>query len=179
MRKLWRILALLLILGMLLAGGLHAYVQPDHALDLVSSEISIREKLTDMLSRRRLEIVLSEAEVNGLIKKTLAEHADLRPDWTLTGAEFSLEGSQWVADVNMMYKGLWPVGAKMYFIMSWQEPYLTAVHTRTQIREVSIPLNWFQMQPLQIPLNDYLPKPAGIRGVMFQDHAIRIGLKRR
>jgi hypothetical protein len=179
MGKLLRFGGMLLILGILLLGVAYAYVQPDRMLDLNYSEFSIRDKLTDMLANRRLEVVLSELEVNELLKKILSDRSQLREDWTLTGAQFTLQGSQWTADVNLMYKEKWPVGAKLFFTVNWQDPYLTAVHTATQIKEVSVPMEWFQLQPLQIPLNDYLPKPAGVRNVILQDDTVRLALRRR
>jgi hypothetical protein len=179
MGKLLRYGGMLLLVCILLLGVSYAYAQPDRMLDLNYSELSIRSKLEAMLASRRLEVVLTEPEVNDLLKKTLANRAQLREDWTLTGAQFTLEGTQWTADINMMYKEKWPIGAKLFFTVNWQDPYLTAVHTETQIKEISVPIDWFQLQPLQIPLNDYLPKPAGVRNVIFQDNIVRLALRRR
>ncbi|NHN30276.1 hypothetical protein [Paenibacillus agricola] len=179
MGKLLRYGGTLLLVGMLLLGVSYAYAQPDRMLDLSYSELSIRDKLAAMLANRRMEVVLTEYEVNELLKKTLADRAELRENWTLTGAQFKLKGNEWTADVNLMYKGKWPIGAKLFFTVDWQDPYLTAVHTETQIKQISIPMEWFQLQPLQIPLNDYLPKPAGVRNVTFQDDMVRLALRRR
>ncbi|MCS7458924.1 hypothetical protein N0M98_02115 [Paenibacillus doosanensis] len=155
------------------------YVQPERPLDLTYSELKVRGKLADMIASRKLEVELTEPEVNSLLKKALAAHAQVTPDLEVTGAEFSLEGKEWVADVNLLYKGQWEAAARLYFTMSWQEPYLTAVHTSTKIKRLSVPLDWFRLQPLNVELNDYLPRPAGVRSVAFEEHAVRVGLKLR
>lgn len=179
MGKLMRYGGTLLLVCMLLLGVSYAYAQPDRMLDLNYSELSIRDKLAAMLANRRLEVVLTESEVNELLKKILADRAQLREDWTLTGAQFTLNGTQWTADINLMYKEKWPIGAKLFFTVNWQDPYLTAVHTETQIKQISVPMDWFQLQPLKIPLNDYLPKPAGVRNVTFEGNVVRLALRRR
>ncbi|MCU6796648.1 MULTISPECIES: hypothetical protein [Paenibacillus] len=179
MGKLLRFVGMLLILCILLLGVSYAYAQPDRLLDLNYSEISVRDKLTDMLANRRLEVVLTESEVNDLLKKTLSSRAQLNEDWKLSGAQFNLKGNQWTADVTLMYKDKWPIGAQLFFTVKWEDPFLTATHTGTQIKQLSVPMDWFQLQPLQIPLNDYLPKPAGIRAVTFQDNVVRLALRRR
>jgi hypothetical protein len=179
MGKLLRFGGTLLLVFILLLGVSYAYAQPDRMLDLNYSELSIRDKLENMLVNRRLEVVLTESEVNGLLKKTLASRAQLRDDWTLTGAQFTLKGTQWMADINLMYKEKWPIGAQLFFTVNWEDPFLTAIHTDTQIKQISVPMSWFQLEPLQIPLNDYLPRPAGVRNVTFQDNIVRLALRRR
>ncbi|MFE5320360.1 hypothetical protein ACFQ88_16750 [Paenibacillus sp. NPDC056579] len=179
MGKLFRgIVTLCVCCALLLALG-YWYAQPERPLDLAYSELQIRSKLADMLTSRKLEVQLTEAEVNSLLKKSLAARSQINPDLQITGAQFSLEGNQWIADVNVLYKHQWTFGARMYFAMSWREPYMTAEHTATQIKQITVPASWFQLEPLQIELNDYVPKPAGVRGVAFEEHGVRVGLKLR
>lgn len=179
MGKLLRgILSICICCALLLALG-YWYAQPDRTLDLAYSELQIRNKVTDMLTSRKLEVQLTETEVNSLLKKALASRTHVNQDLKITGAQFSLEGSQWIADVNLLYKDEWTFGGRLHFAMSWQEPYLTATHTTTQIKQIAVPASWFQLEPLQIELNDYVPKPAGVRGVAFEEHGVRVGLKLR
>lgn len=179
MGKLVRTVVSLAVIAVLLLIAVRAYVQPTQSLDLSYSELPVRNKIVDMLKNRKLEVVLNEPEVNDLLKKALAEHAQVQQDVRITGAQFSLQDNVWIADVNLLYKDNWEVGAKLYFSMRWQEPDLIAVHTATQIRQVTLPAEWFQLQPLHIALNDYLPKPAGIRGITFEDHEVKVALKLR
>ncbi|WP_028547528.1 hypothetical protein [Paenibacillus sp. UNC451MF] len=179
MGKLLRGMVSLAIICALLLGAAYWYVQPAKTLDLNYSELQVRDKVTNMLTSRKLEVELTEPEVNSLLKKALAAHTHPSTNVEITGAQFSLEGSEWVADVNLLYKGQWTFGAKLYFDMSWKEPYLKATHTATRIKEAAVPLEWFHLNPLQIQLNDYVPKPAAIREIAFEDHGLRIGLKLR
>ncbi|OXM87293.1 hypothetical protein [Paenibacillus rigui] len=179
MGKLFRSVLSLAVVVALLAAAAYWYARPTQALDLAYSELPVRSKLTEILANRKLEVTLNESEVNSLLKKALAAHAEVQEGVRITGARFSLEGDRWIADVNLLYKQQWEVGAKLYFTMQWHEPYLTAVHTGTQIRQAGIPVEWFQLKPLQIPLNDYLPKPAGVRGIAFENHEVKLALKLR
>ncbi|WP_282941065.1 hypothetical protein [Paenibacillus sp. RC67] len=179
MGKLLRGIVSLAIVCALLLGAAYWYVQPEQKLDLNYSELPVREKVANMLTSRKLEVQLTEPEVNSLLKKALASHTQVSSDLEITGAQFFLEGSEWVADVNLLYKGQWTFGAKLYFAMSWKEPYLKATHTATKIKEASVPIEWFHLNPLQIQLNDYVPKPAGVRDIAFEDHGLRVGLKLR
>jgi len=179
MGKLFRAVLSLAVIAALALAGLYMYVRPTQQLDLAYSELPVRGKIADMLTNRKLEVALTEPEVNSLLKKALAEHAQVQPDVRVTGAQFTLEGDRWIADVNLLYKERWEVGARLYFSMRWQEPNLIASHTETQIKQAEIPLDWFQLEPLTLPLNDYLPKPAGVRGVTFDNHEVKIALKLR
>ncbi|GAA4855189.1 hypothetical protein GCM10023310_37650 [Paenibacillus vulneris] len=179
MGKLLRGILSIAIVCALLLGAAYWYVQPARTLDLNYSELEVRNKVANMLTSRKLEVDLTEPEVNSLLKKALAAHPQVGSDLEMTGAEFSLEGNRWVADVNLLYKGQWTFGAKLYFTMSWKEPNMIATHTATQIKEVSIPGTWFQLNPLQIQLNDYVPKPAAVREIAFEEHGVRVGLKLR
>lgn len=179
MGKLLRGIISLAIICALLLVAAYWYIQPAQPLDLHYSELQVRDKVTSMLTNRKLEVELTEPEVNSLLKKALAAHSHVSSDLEITGAQFSLEGSEWVADVNMLYKDQWAFGAKLYFDMSWKEPYLKATHTATKIKEASIPMAWFQLNPLQVQLNDYIPKPAAVREIAFEDHGLRVGLKLR
>jgi hypothetical protein len=181
MGKLLRGIALIIVLTALLAGGLVWYVQPQQTLDLAYTDLSVKNKLADMLATRKLEVELSESEVNNLLKKAIATQALSHRELEITGAQFALQGNQLIADVNLLYQKQWKVGAVLQFNISWQEPYVTAVHTGTHLRDIDLPLDWFQLKPIQVPLGDYMPKLTGIKGITFLEHGLKlsVGLKLR
>ncbi|NOU96271.1 hypothetical protein GC093_24055 [Paenibacillus sp. LMG 31456] len=180
MGKLLRGLIVFVLLIALLVGGLYWYVQPQTALDLTYTDLSVRNKLTEMLASRKLEVELSEPEVNDLLKKALvtrnSNSASNRGEIEITGARFTLHGNELIADVSLLYKKQWRIGAVLQFAVSWQEPYVTAVHTGTRIRQMNLPLEWFQLKPIQVPLNDYMPKVAGIKSITFLEHSLKLSL---
>lgn len=179
MRKLLRGIVSLCIGCALLAALAYWYVQPDRPLDLAYSELQVRNKLADMIASRKLEVQLTEPEVNSLLKKSLASRTQLNRDTKITGAQFALDGNQWTADVQLLYKDRWTIGATLHFAMKWEDPYVTAIHTATNIKSLPVPASWFQLEPLRIQLNDYVPKPAGVRAVAFEQHGVKVGLKLR
>ncbi|MDF2962338.1 MAG: hypothetical protein K0S39_4073 [Paenibacillus sp.] len=166
----------MILLIALLAGGLYGYVQPQHTLDLAYTDLPVRNKLADMLASRKLEVELTEPEVNSLLKKALANQMSNRQDFEITGARFTLLGSEWVADVNLLYRKRWKLGAALRFKVSWQEPYIMAVHTGTRIRQAELPLEWFRLKPVQVPLNDHLPKLTAIKDIAFLEHSLKLSL---
>ncbi|UUZ84185.1 hypothetical protein LJK88_10865 [Paenibacillus sp. P26] len=84
-------LALVFLCMLILAVSIW-YVQPAQKLDLAYGEFPLKDKVFSMLMSRRLEVTLSEQEVNDLLKKALAAHAQIRPGLELTGARFYLQG---------------------------------------------------------------------------------------
>jgi hypothetical protein len=171
------------ILCVSVVAGLAAYVKPEQALDLRYAEVRLQNQLTEMLQSRKLELTLSEAEVNDLLKKQIAmkllDSSGAPPQAVVQGAQFSQQGQQLVADVNALVKDQWEVGARLHFHLEWKEPYLTATHTKTEIKQTNVPLSWYQMKPLQVNLNEVLPKLIAIKGIHFDGKQLRISFKLR
>ncbi|MFD0676458.1 MULTISPECIES: hypothetical protein [unclassified Paenibacillus] len=179
MGKLLRVIIVGVLLIALLAGGLYWYVQPQTTLDLVYTDLSVRNKLAEMLASRKLEVELTEPEVNNLLKKALVARNSSNSnnnEFEITGAQFTLHGNELIADVNLLYKKQWRIGAMLQFTVSWQEPYVMVVHTGTQIRHMHLPPEWFQLKPIQVSLDDYMPKLAGIKSITFLEHSLKLSL---
>ncbi|AEI45128.1 hypothetical protein [Paenibacillus mucilaginosus] len=155
------------------------FLRPQQPLDLAYTELPLREKALDMLRSRKLEVVLTEAEVNELLKKALAASPQVSGNVRITGARFYLEGEALSADVQLLYRDRWEAAGRLFFDLSWQDPYLTAVHTGTEVRGVRLPDGWFQLQPLQAELNSYLPQAAAIRDLQFEPDGVRVGFRLR
>lgn len=169
----------LLMIGMLASFLVIAFVKPEQQLDLAYTELPLRDKLAGMVLNGKPEITLTEPEVNGLLKKALAIRPEVRPNVTVTGARFDLQGDQLTADVNVLIKRRIAAAATLRFDLVWKEPYLVAVHTETSVKQVKIPASWFHLEPLQANLNDYLPRLAAIRSVAFENAGVRLSFKLR
>lgn len=174
MKSLLKGIVTIVILGALLAAGALWYTQPQAALDLSYNDLPVREKLAAMVIHRKPEAVLTEQEVGDLLKKALARKPELRPGVKLTGARFFLQGERLAADVTLLLQDRWKVGARLNFALAWNEPYLTAVHTGTVVRDVAVPDEWLSLRPIQVDLNHYLPKHVAIRGVAFEESTVRV-----
>jgi len=168
------VVILVLVVGLLC---LVSYVKPTEALDLNYQEVAISGKIADMLKNRKLEVTLTEQDINDIVKKQLAAHRTLPNDLMIEGAELRLNGSQLEADVNLRWQERIPIGAKVFFALDWSPPNIEVRHVGTQIKDWQLPGEWLQIAPVQIPLESYLPKLVGVKNVTFDNQAIRIELK--
>ncbi|MUT65985.1 hypothetical protein [Paenibacillus sp. NEAU-GSW1] len=109
----------------LIAGGLwlKSYVAPRESLDLRYEPVDIQAKALSMVKRLSPELVLTEADVNNLMKMNLSEIAEGLPAGvTLDGARFELEGDRLLAHLNITYRDRLPVGLLGTYKLSWQPP---------------------------------------------------------
>lgn len=150
------------------------YVQPEGNLDLTYTEISLSYKIVEMIKRRQLSVTLNEAEVNDLLKKVLSQHPQPAEHIQIVGATFDTYGDQMIADVHMKYRGKWDIGAKLYFLLSWNNPSITVTHVRTDVKSIHVPSGLLQLNPISINLNDYLPRLIGVKDVRFEKEQIVI-----
>jgi len=198
MRKMLKRLAILLIiLILLLAGGiwwLLSYIAPQQQLDLNYEPIDVKSKLMDMVKRMRPELVLTEADVNNLIKMALAS-ADgrasgmpagdagasaplpeaLAGDIRITGASFELQGELLLAHINIMYKERIPAELQATYTLLWDSPTIILEPQSLAMKGISLPasmLDYVEI-PLDLPSQDVL----SVRDVRFEDRQIRILFK--
>ncbi|MCZ8519219.1 MULTISPECIES: hypothetical protein [Paenibacillus] len=179
MRVLVRTFFLAGVLLVFVAALLLWFVRPQQPLDLTYSELPLKEKAADMIRSRKLEVVLTEGEVNDLLKKAVAARPQVSPNVRMTGAAFHLEGAALSADVRLLYRDRWEAEGRLYFDLVWQDPYLTAVHTGTEIRGFRLPAGMWELDPLQAELNSYLPQAASIRDLHFEEKGVRVGFRLR
>lgn len=154
-------------------------VKPDQVLDLQYEDVSVVGKMLDIIKNRKLEVQLTEQDINNLVKKQLSQHSGLPYHMTITGAQLRLQGDQVEADVNLLWDNEVAVAAKLFFQLSWKKPDLVITHVRTEVKRVNISQDWFHLDPIRIPLSPNLPKLIAIRDVAFDPNAIRIQLMLR
>lgn len=173
MRWLKRIVCMLILTGLFLGGAVW-YVKPVENLDLSYRPVSVREKLTGMLLNRSPEIVLSEDDLNQLLKQQLAERRHITPNVEIIGARFEQDGQHMTAHVNVLYGGRFEVGAVLEFHVDWQRPNLTATHLATRIKRLSVPDSLFHLEPIVIPVEELLPPLVSLKGVRFLPNGVGI-----
>ena len=80
------------------------HVKPTETLNLDYKEITVSSKIADIVKNRKLEVQLTEQELNDVVKKQLAAHQVLPNDLRIEGAKLTLQGSNLVADVNVRWR---------------------------------------------------------------------------
>jgi hypothetical protein len=175
-----RFLISLVLLIVLCAAAVQAavrYVQPAEELDLVYSEVSISANLTEMLRNRQLSIVLSEQELSDLLKKRLAANPQVADKIEVKGAKFALQGDRLLTDIHAVYDSKWDIGAKLEFVLAWEDPDIIARHVRTWVKSIEIPASTFELVPIRIHTDSILPSHVGVRSVQFANQQLLIELK--
>jgi hypothetical protein len=176
-KKFLKTIIVLLCIVIVAIWGAVWYVKPTQEMDLKYAEISIAAKVADMIKQFKPEVLLTELDVNNLIKKHLAQHQELPHNLVVKGADFRLQGDLLEADVNVLWDYKVHIGAKLFFQLNWNQPSIEVMHTGTQIKDIQIPLELFEIPPITIPVEDNLPAMIGIKDVVFDPQSIRLGLK--
>ncbi|GIP41245.1 hypothetical protein J31TS4_45250 [Paenibacillus sp. J31TS4] len=174
MKRIFGILFVLLLLLAALAYGLVRFVSPERELDLSYPRISIPDKAAQLLLDRKPELVLTEQDINTLAKSELSRRPQVRPDVRVTGADFRLDGSLLLADVNLLYKDQLPVGVTAVYRLAWEAPELVASFDHAEIKGRRLPGGWLDPGELRVNLEEQLPGYVGIAGVEFPGDQVRV-----
>lgn len=177
-RLLFALLTLALLLA-IIAFGIIRYVKPTESLDLQYKELSIGAKVTDMIVKRQFAVDLTEDDIANIVKKQLAQQPQLSPDIVLTGARIELAGNRVNLVANVRYKGRIPAEVNAVYDLQWQDPNLRIVFRDARIKSISLPQSQFDPAPIDIGLNDLLPKAVAVKDVKFSGESVRIELKLR
>lgn len=175
----WLILVIVLLAAVVAGGGLwlKSYVAPSEQLDLAYDPVSIKDKAMEMVQKLKPEIVLSEADVNNLIKSQLQSGSpeSLPPDTTLDGARFELSGDRLIAHLNMTYRDFLPLGMLATYKMTWQAPNLILEPLSLSVKDYD--LGKERLDRIVVPIE--LPSLISIGEMQFQDNQIVIKLQLR
>ncbi len=171
-------MSVLLLAVALAAAGLWL-VKPTERLDLAYEPLRIQDQVKEMLLNRRFEAVLSESEVDSLIKRRLSAQPQVMKGGRITGARFTLHNDELQADVHLLLQERWAVGARLTFALSWEAPYMVVTHTGTDLRGLPLPVSWFRLEPIRIEPDAYIPGPLGVKGMTFEGSEVRLQLQLR
>ncbi|KRE46776.1 hypothetical protein [Paenibacillus sp. Soil522] len=183
-----RLLAVLIVMVLLLGGAvwwLLSYMAPDEQLDLRYAPMDVKAKALDMVKKLKAELVLSEADINDLIKKHLnSEYAsrgaggsslELAKDLRLDGAVFELEDDKLIARMNVTYKDRIPAELDAVYLLEWQPPNIALRPQSLSVKEMALPVGLLEtvIIPLDLPAQDVL----SVRDVLFEKNQLRIRFK--
>ncbi|MFF2483144.1 hypothetical protein [Paenibacillus sp. NPDC058071] len=181
MRKAFkRLVITLVVLAALIAGGglwLMSYVAPDEQLNLSYEPIDLKEKALSMVKRLSPELVLTESDINNLIKMQLrgGDSEGLPPDVRLDGVRFELDGDRLLAHLNVTYKDRFPAGLLASYKLEWKEPNL--IVTPVELKLKGYELSTASMERYMIPLDIGEQALVRIGDIRFDQNSIAIRLQ--
>jgi hypothetical protein len=170
---------LFITLGVLivLVGGavwwLLSYIAPDKQLDLNYSSIDLKEKAMDMARRLEPELILTESDVNNLIKKHL--HPDVADGVRLDGAQFHLSGDRLIADLNVTYRERISAQLQAEYRMEWQEPNLTLRPQSLSVKGIELPIDL--LDTIIVPLDLQSGELVFVQDVRFESKQVKVLFK--
>lgn len=183
-----RLLAVLIVMVLLLGGALWwllSYIAPDEQLDMRYAPIDVEAKALDMVKKLKPELVLSEADINDLIKNHLnSEYAskgadgtslELTKDIRLDGAVFELEDDKLIARMNVTYMDRFPAELDSVYLLEWQPPNIALRPQSLSVKEIALPVGLLDtiIIPLDLPAKDVL----SVKDVLFEKNQLRIRFK--
>ncbi|GKU77965.1 hypothetical protein [Paenibacillus sp. L3-i20] len=171
-----RLFITLIVLIVIIVGAgwwLLSYIAPDKQLDMAYESIDVRAKAVAMAKRLKPELVLTEPEVNDLIKSHL--DPNVAKDVRIDGADFNLEENKLLADLNITYKERIPAQVKAEYRLEWQEPNLVLIPETLAMKGIDLPLS--MLEAITIPLDLPTGELVTVQNVKFEVDQIRILFK--
>lgn len=154
-------------------------IRPTESLNMDYNEISVRAKINDMISRRKLSLVLYEEDINNLLKKSISGRPEIAPNIRTTGAAFHLRDDRLTAVLNLNWRGLVPFEAVVEYRLQWRDPVVTLEPEAVRVKRFSVPGSLFPVPQETIRINDLLPSLVAVKDVRFQGQTAAVDLKLR
>lgn len=154
LKRLFLAIVILLVLATGAAWWLLSYIAPDEELDLSYQNIDVRQKATDMVKQLKPELVLTEADVNNLIKKNM--DPSINEHVVVDGANFDLAGDRLIANMNITYRDRVPMAVRAEYVLEWQEPTLALRPQSLTMKGIELPLDMLKtiVFDLDLPTGD-------------------------
>ncbi|MGG1633971.1 hypothetical protein [Paenibacillus sp. NRS-1760] len=187
-KTLKRLLMSFIVILLLLGGALWwflLYIAPDEPLDMSYAPIDVKEKALDMVKKMKLELVLTESDINHLIKMNMKDELAIsRPESThqeiakaihLDGANFDLEENRLIAQMNITYKNKIPARLDAVYSLDWESPNIILKPQSLSVKAIQLPLSMLEtiVIPLDLPAQDVVT----VRDVQFENNQIKIRFK--
>ncbi|WP_409344616.1 hypothetical protein [Paenibacillus sp. MBLB4367] len=177
MRKALLTAGVLLLLAIVGIAAFLWYIRPEEKLDLSYRNLSVLDKIGEMVRKRELTVELSDEELGDLVRKAIAGKPQLSDSLRVTGARTEVENGTLAVHINALAGGFVKAGATIYAKAEWQEPNLLITLERGAVKGMAIPAGLLPQQTFVVPLYDKLPAIVGIRDIELADGKLRILLK--
>jgi hypothetical protein len=179
MKKLFATVLSLVLLAAVALGAAVWYIQPTKPLDLTYTKVAVADKIMEMIQRRSFDVRLTGADLNNLIKASVAARPQLPNGIRITGVEAAQNGDLLTADINALWRDNLPFTATLTYRISYAEPNLILHAESARIKRFELPRGWLEMPDLTFNLYDKLPKLVGIKTIQFEKDDVLISLKLR
>ena len=163
-----RLLLAALLIIILIAGGawwLISYVAPDEKLTMEYNSIDVAQKMLDMVKRMEPVLVLTEAEVNDLIKKNMTKQLSenlkdsrdfpFADHFEIAGAAFELGDGQMLARIQLNYRERIPIELQIMYTVVWDNPNIVLLPESLSVKSINLPVSLLE------PIETSLDLPAG------------------
>lgn len=170
------VVAIALLLALLLAGGwwFISYIAPQQKLDLTYEPINISAKALDMVKRLKPELIITEEDVDNLVKMQLQDGAanqTLPPNVKLDGAQIELNGDQLLAHLNVTYLNTIPAELLVTYQLSWQAPNIVVEPVSVNLKGIALSTD--NLERITIPLEMSIQNLVTVSDVRFEgDHIV-------
>ncbi|RIX60257.1 hypothetical protein D3P08_01390 [Paenibacillus nanensis] len=168
-----RLFITLVVLVIIVGGaiwGLLRYIAPDQQLNLNYSPIDVKQKALDMVKELKPELVLTEEDVNNLIKK----HLDpiIKEDVRVEGAKFHLVEDRMIADLNVTYRQKIPAQIRAEYGLKWEDHQLILEPKDLSLKSIRLPSDI--LEKVSIPIDLPADEVISIKDVKFETGQIRV-----
>lgn len=174
MKKRWFVLPLVVVLIVaLLLAGLLAYAAPSKELTMDYTPIKLEDKLLEMMSNLNTELVLTEADVNALIKSHM--NKQINEQITIQGADFKLQDNRLYAELNVLLNNRFAAEMHASYAISWNDPQLTLQPIELKLKDIKLPTSW--LEEISFPLYDKEETLIGIDRLNTRGNELVIKLR--
>lgn len=174
MKKRWIVVPLVIVgILFLLVFGLLTYIAPSKELTMDYKPVQLEEKLLTMVQNLNTELVLTEADVNALIKMNM----DTKPHQRLLieGAHFSLLDNKLHAELNVLVNDAVRAQLHASYGISWNEPELKLKPIELKLKNIKLPTSW--LEEISFPLYESEDSLIGIDSLSTRGNELVIKLK--
>ncbi|MHA7966583.1 hypothetical protein ACX93W_20950 [Paenibacillus sp. CAU 1782] len=168
-----RLLAVLLVLVLIIGGGIWwflSYIAPDQERDLSYQSIDVGAKALEMIRALKPELVLSEADVNSLIKRHM--EPEFSENIKIDGADFKLEKNRLLADLNITFAGRIPAEIKAEYDLEWKGDELVLHPASLHLKGITLPSD--RLETIVVPLGLPSVDIVKIKDIQFETGQIKV-----
>jgi hypothetical protein len=173
-KKRWIVLPLFIVfIIILLCLGLFTYIAPSKQLTMDYTPIKLENKILDMARNLNTELVLTETEINALIKKNMDPQLNKR--LLIEGAHFTLEDNILHANLNVLVNDSVPAELHASYRISWDAPDLRLQPIGFKLKDIKLPNSW--LDEISFPIYEGEDAIIGIDSLYTKGNELVIKLK--
>ncbi|WP_028544514.1 hypothetical protein [Paenibacillus taiwanensis] len=185
MKWLKRIFFGIVILIVIIAAALYFYIKPNEHLGWAPPvQVTLTERIDQMIRQHAPEIAISEAELNGYAAEWVRKELHTSPiltKWKPYGMHIELQQDQLLVKAEIEpWQGI-RASVQIPMDLSWNvsEQIIQAVPTGVYVKDLQIPQGWIEVKPIQIQAGAWLHEFVKVKQMHFEEGKwrIRLGLK--